>query len=287
MAHANDPAPVARRPDDTASHHDTRRLDQESTARVQVVDREPVRTVYPGEALAEDNRHLTRDVEPHHEPEVVTRHHEPEVVTRRHEAYESRPFAEPHYEVRNVENDRVRWGSIWAGLFTTVTSMLLLGIAGVAIGLASVDPNAAAQGGITPEAGLAAGIWGGVAAVIAFFLGGYLAGRSAAVFSRGWGAVNGALVFVVAIPVMLLLATMGLGGLLGSLGNLVPNVNPAAIAPAGGMPSVDVAATTAAVRDGAWGTLIGAILALGAAAAGGAAGARRGVSPVRVESQHA
>lgn len=54
--------------------------------------------------------------------------------------------------------------------------------------------------------------------ILAFLMGGLAAGRLGAVYDRRWGAWNGALVFMTAIPLTALLASGGLAAVLGSLG---------------------------------------------------------------------
>lgn len=189
-------------------------------------------------------------------------------------------------ETLNLTRDRVRWGPIMAGLVTALTSLLLLSLLGLAIGLTVVNAgDAAAQGGAPEGLGRNSAIWGAISGLIAFFLGGWVAGHSSAVFDRGWGALNGALVFLVAVPVILWLASMGLGTVLGSIGNLAGSLNPdpgtvqnvanqASQAAQNAQP-VDVARAASNARNTAWGTLLGMVLALGASAAGGMSGTRR------------
>src|SRR5918994_561219 len=129
-------------------------------------------------------------------------------------------------EALNFTRDRVRWGPIVAGLATALTSLLMLSLLGLAIGLTVVNAgDAAAQGGAPNGLGRNSAIWGAISGLIAFFLGGWMAGRSAAVFDRGWGALNGALVFLVAVPITLWLASMGLGAIMGTLGNFASSLN--------------------------------------------------------------
>ncbi len=119
----------------------------------------------------------------------------------------------------NVARDRVRWAAVWAGLFVTLTSMLLLTLLGAALGLTAWSPGSEAGSGPLPgPAARHAALWAGLAAVLAFFLGGVVAGGTAAVFSRGWGALNGVLVFMVGLPLPLWLAASGVGSLLGIVG---------------------------------------------------------------------
>jgi len=181
-----------------------------------------------------------------------------------------------------LREDRVRWGPIIAGLLTALTALLLLGLLGLAVGLTTVNAGtAAAQGGPPAGLGTGAAVWSGVSGIIAFLLGGYVAGRTASVFKRGWGALNGALVFMLAVPLTLWLASQGLGVALGTLGNLSgalasnPGAAQAAQSAAQNLSPADVARAAEGARNTAWGTLIGALLGLGASAVGGFTGSRQ------------
>ena len=120
---------------------------------------------------------------------------------------------------------------------------------------------------------------------MAFGLGGYVAGRTAAVFDRRWGALNGALVFMLGVPLTLWLAGQGLGFATGALGDFVGalNVSPGQAQGAAGqlqgaaqqVRPADVARAAENARNGAWGTLLGSLLALGASGLGGWLGTRR------------
>jgi hypothetical protein len=109
------------------------------------------------------------------------------------------------------------------------------------------------------------------------------------VFDRRWGALNGALVFMLGVPLTLWLAGQGLGFAAGALGSFVGalNVDPAQVqgaalgaagqaqGAAAQVRPVDVAQAAEGARNAAWGTLLGAALALGASALGGWLGTRR------------
>ena len=193
-------------------------------------------------------------------------------------------------EAYNLGRDRVRFGPVVAGLLTALTALLLLGLLGVAIGLTAVNAGDAAAGG---DAGSGTGtfsaVWGALTGLIAFGLGGYVAGRTAAVFDRRWGALNGALVFMLGVPLTLWLAGQGLGFAAGTLGSFVGalNVDPGQLqgaaqgaagqaqGAAAQVRPADVARVAEGARNAAWGTLLGAALALGASALGGWLGTRR------------
>jgi hypothetical protein len=160
---------------------------------------------------------------------------------------------------------------------------------GVAIGVTSLNTGFdAARGAPPPDVGRNASLWAGIATIIAFLIGGFVAGRTSAVFGRGWGALNGMLVFMLAVPFTLWLAGQGVGAIMGTIGNFTSGLaaNPGAASTIAGQvaqgtpPTVNVspdqvarAAETA--RNGAWIGLIGSLLALGMAALGGALGTRR------------
>lgn len=184
-------------------------------------------------------------------------------------------------QVMNLPADRVRWGPIWAGLLSALFTLLVLGLLGVAIGLTTANAGAAAQGNINANAGQYSAIWAGISAIIAFLIGGYVAGRTAAVHGRGWAALNGALVFLLALPFILWLASQGLGAIIGNassithglginLGQLQNTVTGTVqhLTPAQAQQAADAAKTTA------WGTLIGLIVGLVASALGGTLGMR-------------
>ena len=65
----------------------------------------------------------------------------------------------PQVDVENTivtPTDRVRWGSILAGLFTALSTLLVLTLIGLAIGAASYDPgDGLAASGSAPGSGAA------------------------------------------------------------------------------------------------------------------------------------
>lgn len=187
----------------------------------------------------------------------------------------------------NLRRDRIRWGPVFAGIVTAITTLLLLGLLGLAWGLTVADPTAAARAGGAPRgAGTGAAIWSAISAIIAFFLGGYVAGWSAAAFGRKWGALNGGMVFMAGVPFMLWLAVSGLGSVLGGIGSALA-VTPGTIAAvpntlggaAQGANAARAAADAAsAASTAAWWTFFGLVIALVSAAVGGMVGTRRHVT---------
>lgn len=213
--------------------------------------------------------------------------------------------------------DRVRWAAIFAGLFTTVSTFILLSVLGLAIGASAFTPGDNLAG-----FGTGAGIWSAVSALLAFFVGGLIAARAAAVTGRGNGALNGAMVWIVMIPLALYLVSSGIGSTLRTLGGIA-STGIQAVAPVAGdvanasgvtvqsvqataeaagqtLTAPDAQATVAAqvqealpdvnqqqvdnvAETSTWATLIALLLGLAAALLGGLAGGRsRSTRPVAV-----
>jgi hypothetical protein len=190
--------------------------------------------------------------------------------------------------------DRVRWGPIFAGLFAALTTLVVLGVLGIAVGLSSYNAGEPAR-----NFGIGAGIWGAISAFIAFAVGGWLASFTAAIRNRGYGILNGAMVWVVAIPLLLYLLAGGIGSLLATAGNVAqagaqaagaavannPNLQPTAQAAATAIQGAgqtagqqvtpqQVEQATQTAGTGAWGLLLSLVLGFLAASFGGMLGAR-------------
>lgn len=193
--------------------------------------------------------------------------------------------------------DRVRWGPILAGIFAAMSVLTLLSVLGLAIGLTAWDP-----GDDTRNYSVGAGIWSILSALIAFFIGGWLAARSAAAVGERNGLLNGAMVWAVTIPLLIFLlgggmaaladhAISGGGGFGGSRtvyfertsdytdraqtasGRIGDSISPADSTNMGQEMPVTREEARSAAR-GAWWTLGSLVLGLAAASLGGWSGAR-------------
>ncbi len=186
--------------------------------------------------------------------------------------------------VMTVRN-RVQWGPIVAGLVSAIATFLLMTVLGIAIGASVLDPADSGQ-----EIGTWAAVWGGISAIVAFFVGGWLAARTAAVGGSFAGLVNGFLVGASGLVLILWLTGTGLGNVFGTLsanlGDILnvaqdtaqaQNVTPTE-AQDQAQQAVDQVASTVnvqaedafdTVRDSAFGTFLGLLLPLVAAALGG------------------
>lgn len=164
--------------------------------------------------------------------------------------------------------DLTRWGPIFAGTFVALSLIVMLGVLGVAIGFGFVTSPAGVTAG-----GTAAAIWGAIVLIVAFFCGGWLASRTAAITGPMVGTLHGVAVWALTTTALLFLGAFGLAGVLGAItGPGAPMV------PTPGTPGANLGLAQGA----AWGTFIALILGLAAAAIGGWVGGQTlGRYPVR------
>lgn len=143
--------------------------------------------------------------------------------------------------------DRVRWGSVWAGLLTTFTSFLLLDLLALGLGLIATTGSIASGASTWIIA---------IIGLIAFFLGGYVAEWTSAVRGSDAGTLNGYMVWALGTTLILGFSVAGLGVLFGALGTAVHQL----VATGGVITSVNIVA---------WGAFISLLLSAIAAIAGG------------------
>lgn len=115
---------------------------------------------------------------------------------------------------------RVSWGAIIAGAIITFVVQIMLGLLGIGIGLATVDP----AGDGTPNLsafGTTGGIWAIVTVLIATFIGGYSAARLSGVTTRGESVLHGVVTWATSTLLIIYLLTSGAGAIIsGTLGTV-------------------------------------------------------------------
>src|SRR5215208_5810734 len=115
--------------------------------------------------------------------------------------------------------NRVQWGPIIAGVLAAIVAFLLLTILGFVLGASVLDPANTAG-----EIGTWAAIWGAFSAIVSFFLGGWIAARTAAVDGAFAGVMNGLMVGSAGLLFIIWLTASGLGNLFGTIGSTVGSV---------------------------------------------------------------
>ena len=253
-------------------------------------DTDPGRPVEPGEARAhgsdpeavEVRRTSDREERPRAEglgPDIPPRRSAPTSDRRRYEevGVSSGGTAEPgvrrfggHDEgLAAARRDSTRWGPIWAGLITALTTFLLLQLLAIGTGLQDVGPGAQGAGGWVPA----------VIGLIAFFIGGLVAGITSAIRGAGTGLLHGFLVWALGTVLILVLSALGLGQLFGALGNVAGQLGPGGLRNAAGAaqanaPNVSPQEAAQAIRTGAIGAFFGLLLSALASMLGGFLGGR-------------
>ncbi|TAK31314.1 MAG: hypothetical protein EPO21_17605 [Chloroflexota bacterium] len=155
-----------------------------------------------------------------------------------------------------LHRDITRWGPIFGGFVATIATAIVLSVLGGALGLSTMGGQA------TGEISTSAAIWGGIVLLVSFFVGGYVAGRTATPGNAVFAVFNSALVWAISLVFGVLLAAIGLGSVVGLLGLSVPSLFGAA-------PDTLPAAQTA---TSLWVAFIGMLVALAAAVVGGLVG---------------
>ena len=158
-----------------------------------------------------------------------------------------------------VSQGSIHWGSIGAGVPLALTTFLLLELLAIGSGLLTVAGSGAATA-VSPIIGL-----------VAFFIGGYVAGLTSrgagggttGVRYAGSGVLQGLLVWALGAILILAISLLGLGQLFGALGEVVNQLTHAL------SPNVGPRLSTEAVGDPALVAFFGLLLSGLTAALGG------------------
>jgi len=141
---------------------------------------------------------------------------------------------------------------------------LLPGPASSQLGIAIGTLRAGALGGFLAWLGFT---MPSAIALIAFFIGGFVASWSAGISDTGRSLVNGFLVWALWLVAATVLAAVGVGSIAGAMGELFGQVEQPAV-------DVQVEQLISTVQEGSWQTFLALALTATAAALGGVVGAR-------------
>jgi len=169
--------------------------------------------------------------------------------------------AAPAVAASPADLQQLKWGPIWAGVFTSLGVFFLLSLAAIATGLQ------AAPGAPEEDLGVVAVIATSAIAIGSFFLGGFVSSWSAGLADPGRALLNGFLVWTLWLAIVILLAALGFGAIVGGMADLFGDV-------AVSGPDIDPAQLVDVLRASAWQTLLALGLTAAASTLGGALGAR-------------
>jgi hypothetical protein len=201
-------------------------------------------------------------------------HQDPVVIDREPlvRSYQDTPTPTEHFDLTVVTS---HWRSTLAGTLAALTALLFLGLLGLAMGLSQFNAaTSATQGSLPAGFGRNVGMWTAFSMLISFMLGGFIAARLESVRRPEPGAWRGALVFVLASPLLLWLLLGGLAGAGGAVAGTIAglHVDPATQARVNPAAVGDVAGH---LRDATWFSLFGCLLGFAASAIGGMLAAPR------------
>lgn len=127
----------------------------------------------------------------------------------------------PDY-IGDAYRSRVSWGAIFAGTVVGIGVLLMLSLAGMAIGLSAADFGPGQDGfqGFTTGAG----IWLVISQLVALAIGGFVAGRLAAVPKTTSTAFHGAAVWGLATLLIAYMATSAIGSAVSTATSAISSV---------------------------------------------------------------
>jgi hypothetical protein len=163
----------------------------------------------------------------------------------------------------------VAWNAIWVGALAALAAALIIGLLGVALGAHElVPPRRVVR---VRDFGFGAALFSVVGALLAFSTGGWVASKIAGLRRAEPAMLYGAVVWLLAVPLLLVLAALGAGGYFGGWYSGLAGTPPWVTPPSG---PVDPDAALAA-RNSALGALTALLLGLIGSVIGGWLGSRK------------
>lgn len=186
-------------------------------------------------------------------------------------------------------HDIVRWGPIFAGLFTAIATQLVLSALGVAVGLTTIANSGAPRSNLG-EVGSAVGIWSIVSLLIALFMGGWVTARAAGPMNKSSALLNATILWATTLAISAWLLSSGVTGAFGivasNASDAIGQAQQSGIALPDTAPNVTADQTRDIAGNAAkagWSFFIGSLLALASALFGASAGTRS----IRTSSKYA
>jgi hypothetical protein len=165
-------------------------------------------------------------------------------------------------DVTMADLQQFRWGPIWAGLLTAIGIFVLLTLLAVALGLQAAPGTEELE-----DMGFVAVLVTSVIALVAFFVGGFIATWTSGVSDAGRSLVNGFLVWALWLVALAVISAFGIGTIAGAMGQLFGEI----AAPSA---EVEVEELVDMLRTSSWQSFLALALTALAAALGGVVGAR-------------
>jgi hypothetical protein len=157
----------------------------------------------------------------------------------------------------------VYWSGIWVGVLAAMAVALLVGLAAIALGAHQIGP--AQRIDRWSSVGLGALVFSVVGAFAAFIVGGWVAAKIAGLTRAEPAILHGAIVWLLAVPFLVVMATLGAGSYFGGWYGGLAGTPAWAVPPTAAVdPNVAVAA-----RNGALGAVTVLLIGLIGSVVGG------------------
>jgi len=114
---------------------------------------------------------------------------------------------------------RISWSAVFAGVLATIMISALFNLLGIALGLATYEPDVDVVAGI----GKGEIIWLALSNLVAMFIGSWFAGRLSGIANGFEGAVHGFAVWSAGTLLMMLLIVTSVGGIVSGTAGIIKN----------------------------------------------------------------
>jgi len=128
---------------------------------------------------------------------------------------EPRPADRAEVEYERWHHWPVNWTATWVGALTSLAVALLFGLIGIAVGAHLLGPEHREQLVDLHKMGIWALIFSVCGAFFAFVAGGWVTGKIAGILRSEPAIMHGAIAWLLAVPVLLLVFSFGAGSLFG------------------------------------------------------------------------
>ena len=159
----------------------------------------------------------------------------------------------------------VYWSAIWVGTLSALAFALVAGLAGVALGAQIVRPERHLVSWSQSNVHFGGIVWTVCSAFFSFVIGGWVAGRIAGHPRSESAMLHGAITWLVAIPILIVAASLGAGGFFGGWYSGLAG-SPVWMTPREAIPGVD---QLALVRNNALGAVTALLVSLIGSVLGG------------------
>jgi len=108
----------------------------------------------------------------------------------------------------------VNWSAVWVGTLAAVAAVVLFGLIGVAVGAHLLGPEHRVVD--YKKVGFGAMAFSVFAAFLSFVIGGWVAGKIAGILRSETAMLHGGIVWLLAVPALVLIASLGAGSAIGA-----------------------------------------------------------------------